>query len=191
MRQFTDIEIFNRLKSIPSYKRTIGMPMIVGIQSNADVYDEFDDKFFLYDENNKFIIGTTGTTNAGSSGLKNFIKWNPKGTWVWKTDMFYPKLYRYGLHRGKMRALRQDKACYGFRDGNKNEKAEQIGQMYFDNVNANFHGVDYDPNSTKFIKKIGGFSVACQVVNDMVKYRKIIDFVKPYEYCDYALLKEF
>jgi len=191
MRNYTDLEIFERLNTIPSFKRTKDIPMIIGIQSNDDKFDEFDDKFFLYDENDKFVIGTSGTTNAGASGLKEFIKYNPKGVWVWETDVFYPMLYRYGLHKGKMRALRQDRAVYGYRDNNKNEKNERIGKRYFDNVNANFHGIDYDPNSTKFLKKIGGWSVACQVVNDMEKYKKIIDFVKPFEYCDYGLLKEF
>ena len=193
MRTFTDKEVFERGKLVTSLgaKRSVGLPLIVGIQSLADAYDEFDDKFFLYDENDKFIIGTTGTTNSGATGLKDFMNWNPKGCWVWQTDRFYSGFYEYGLHKGRMNALRQIKAAYGFRDNNKNDKSEQIGKLYFDNVNANFHGVDYDPNSIKVIKKIGGWSTACNVCNNMVDYKKIIKFVKPYVYCDYLLLKEW
>lgn len=189
--KYTDKQLLDRVKSLSSFKRTAGIPLLIGVQSKADGFDIFDDKFYLFDEKNNFVITTTGTTNSGVTGLRDFLKWNPKGVWVWKTDMFYPSLYGYGLHKGRMICLRQNKPVYGFRDGDRDNKNEQIGEMIFDNVNANFHGVDYDPNSVKVINRIGGWSVACQVCNNMVDYRKIIRFVKPFVNCDYALLKEF
>lgn len=189
--KYTDKQLLDRVKSLPSFKRTSGIPLLIGVQSKEDKFDEFDDKFYLFDDKDIFVIATSGTTNAGATGLKDFIKWNPKGVWVWKTDMFYPSLYKHGLHQGKMNALRQDKAVYGYRDGDRDDKNEQQGTLYFDNVSANFHGVDYDPNSVKIAKKIGGWSVACQVCNNMIDYKKIIKFVQPFVYCDYAILKEF
>lgn len=189
--KYTNEQILNKVRSLQDYRRTVGIPLLVGIQSRLDEFDKFDDKFYLFDDKDRFVSVATGTTNAGATGMKDFMKFGLNGVAVWECDHFYPKFYRYGKHKEKMIALRQNEPCYLYRDNNRNEKNEYIGKRFFLNIGANFHGIDYDPNSTKVIERIGGWSIACQVCNNMNEYRAILKFVKPFEFVDYCILKEF
>ena len=194
MRKFTDKEVFEKLRTLKGFeKRSKELPLLVGVQSLEDKFDAFDDKFFLYDENNRFMIGISGTTNAGSTGLKDFLRWNPKGTGIWATNYFYPKCFGHGFTKGQ-ECLRLITQIYHYRDNNKNDKVEEKGQLYKSNTLAHFHGIDFDNSlnlSKKVATRIGGYSVMCQVANVQKDYAKVVNFVKPYEYCDYAILKEW
>lgn len=193
VKSYTDKQILDKVKSLSSYKRTLGIPLLVGVQSLEDAYDEFDDKFYLFDENDKFVMVTSGTTNAGATGLRDFLKWSPKGTGIWKTNQFYKKCFKYGLTKGQ-ECLRLDTQILHYRDNNKNQKIDETGMVYESNTLAHFHGIDFDKPlniSKKVAKRIGGYSVMCMVANVQQDYAKIINFVKPFEYVDYALIKEF
>ena len=191
MRNYTDKEIIDRITEL-GFKPN-KYPTLVGIQNkNPNLDDGFNCKFFLYDKNSVFVLGSTGTTRAGLTALKVFL--NPKGTFIWKTDMYYEALFKFGLHQGRMKALRLDKPIYGYRDTDKDNLHEEQGELLYENPSCNCHGISYEELETneKIAKKIGTWSYCCQVWNQMKHYRQLVRYV--YEkggYCNYALLKEF
>lgn len=190
VRNYKAQELLDRVKSLPSFKGFPQQYWILGVQSNEDTYNHFDDKFYLF-RGEKFIMVVTGTTNAGTTGLMNYNRYNKNGVLVVKTDEWYHGLWRYGLHRGKMSALRQIRPIKYFRDWNKNTKAEEIGKVREGIKGINFHTVLYQKNLSFIRKLIGGWSVGCQVVNNVGKYYKLLNKVKKQKYVTYCLIKEF
>ena len=165
--------------------------LIIGVQEKDDNFNVMDDKFYVL-LGGQMVIATTGTTNSGANALLNFDKAGLSGAAVWKTDEFYSDLYSYGLHKGKMPALRQVQPVKYYRDSDKDHKAEEQGQLYSEIRGFNFHGVDYDPDSKVVKTNIGGWSWGCQVVNNMRDYRIIIELIRRHPLkADYAILKEF
>ena len=138
MKNYTDEQLLNRVKGLNSFIRIPNDYWILGVQSKDDKFNEFDDKFYLF-KGEKFIMVTTGTTNAGLTGLKHYDTYNPNGCAVIKTDEWYYTLWRPGLHKGKMRALKQYSAIKYYRDWNKNDKAEEIGNINEGVIGINFH----------------------------------------------------
>ena len=190
VRGYTDKELIDRVKSLPSYK---GLPKnywILGVQSNEDEFNVFDDKFYLF-KGDKFILVTSGTTNAGLTGLHHYWKYNKDGAAVIKTDEWYYDLWKFGYHRRRMPALKQIKPIKYYRDWNKNNKAEEIGPMYEGIIGINFHTVLYDRIPNFYRRYINGWSTGCQVVNYVKDYYKILDLVKHQKTVTYCLIKEF
>lgn len=190
VKSYNDDEILQRVIAVGGHVQK-GTYLLVGVQSNEDAFNKFDDKFYLYD-GGKFVLVTSGTTNAGKTALKLFDKYSLSGAAVWQTDKFYKGIFKRGFHKKKMRALRQVKPMYFFRDSDKDDQADQTGLLHNDIIYANFHGVSYDPKSNLIKNDIGGWSFACQVCNNMKDYRKIMslcwDRNKPVDYC---ILKEW
>lgn len=186
MRNYTDKELLDQLAKIGG-KTKEGRFTIIGVQNKADVFNQFDDKFFIY-KGSKFYGVLKGTTNAGTILKTGKVG----GVFVWKTNQYYEDMYFPGLHKGKMKCLRQIKPVWGYRDTNNNSKADQIGVCKLEIAYTNFHGCDYDPVSKKVGTNIGGWSEGCQVVSEMEKY---ISFIKECfnmsEPVSYALLEEF
>jgi len=191
VRQFTDKELLEKVKSIGGTIPNTGKYLIIGVQSLEDEFNVFDDKFYVYDGSH-FIMASSGTTNCGKTALQNFDDYKLEGAAVWKTNQFIKDCYIPGLHKQKMKALRQNKPIYFYRDTDKDEKAEEQGKLYYDIIYANMHGVDYDPFSEVIKQNINGWSFACQVWNRMSDYKLMIKATwarnKP---VDYALLKEW
>ena len=191
MRVYNDKEILNRITQL-GYKPN-KYPTIVSIQNKEPNLDDgFNDKAFLYDKNGLFVLSGTVTTRSGQTGLKKFL--NPKGLFVWKTDMYYPECFKFGLHQGRMKALRLDIPIYGYRDSDKDNLHEEKGELICENPSCNCHGVSYETLETneKIVKKISTWGYCCLVWNQMLQYRKLIKYV--YENggkCNYAILKEF
>jgi hypothetical protein len=161
----------------------------LGIQSNEDKFNNFDDKFYLF-KGEKFVLVTSGTTNAGKSAMMGFEKYNKLGVAVIKTNEWYYDLWQSGLHKGKMKALRQISPIKHYRDNNKNTKIEEIGELYDKIIYCNFHTNSYD-KLTKIVRWIvGGWSACCQVCNNPIDYYEILKLVGK-EKVSYCLLKEF
>lgn len=190
VRAYSDHELLNRVQELDSFKGFPPNYWILGVQSNEDGYNVFDDKFYLF-KGKKFIDVVVGTTNAGTTGIKNYSKYNRKGVAVIKTNEWYHGLWKFGYHRGKMPALRQIRPIKYFRDWNKNNKIEEIGKMYEGIIGINFHTVLYQKNLSFWRKLIGGWSVGCQVVNHVGRYYDILNRVKKQKYVTYCLIKEF
>ena len=196
VRAYTDSQLLQRVEEIGGKIPNVGKYLIIGVQSQEDAYNMFDDKFYVFD-GHKFKQVSTGTTNAGKTALKFYDRYNLSGAAVWKTDMFYEDLYGRGYHKasrkgGGMKALRQKKAIQYYRDTDKDNKAEEQGSLHKGIIYANMHGVDYNPYSNITKEFINGWSFGCQVWNRMGDYRQMVNATwKRNKLVDYALLKEF
>lgn len=191
VKNYTDQQLLDKVKSLPSYKGIPKNYWILGVRSSADIPDKFDDKFYLFNKE-KFIMVTSGTTNPGVSILKKgYLKYNPLGAAV-AVPQWYYTMWVYGLHKGKMPALLQRGAAISvYRDGNNNDKSEVskiIQKGYF---GINFHANTYKMDTTVVKEGIGGWSAGCQVVNNIGKYNKIIEIVKPQKNVTFCLIDEF
>ena len=194
VKNYTDKELIKKVVSLSSYRQIPTDYWILGVRSQEDAPDEFDDKFYLF-RGKKFIAVMSGSTNSGVYGLLNFNKWNSKGCAVMKSDEWYYDLWTPGYHNGKMKALRQMKSCKFYRDNNKDKKIDESGQLYQGIIGLNFHTASYSKDP-KFIEKfkariIGQWSVGCQVANDMKEYMNWIDILWKQDRVTYCLIKEF
>jgi len=190
VKSYTDEQLLNRVKSLDSFN---GIPedyWILGVQSNEDETNKFDDKFYVF-KGEEFVMVTTGTTNAGINGLKGYDKYNKYGVAVWKTDEWCYGVWKFGKHKGKMDALRQVKPIKYYRDGDKDGKAEQLGKMYEGIIYVNFHCNTYNEDNTIVRDLIGGWSLGCQVCNNTPDYYEIIDLTKKQSSVTYCLIEEF
>ena len=70
--------------------------MLVGIRSNANIPNEFDDLVGVVDGQN--INWYTATTNPGTHWLKNLL--NPKGAALLKPGQWVDS-WKIGMHQGK------------------------------------------------------------------------------------------
>jgi len=195
VRKYTDKELLDKVKELESFEKYPSGYWILAVRSKADKPNKFDDKFYIY-KGEKFITVTTGTTNAGKSILKGgFKKYNKKGAAIVKADEWYYDIYKYGLHRGKMPALRQrsSKPIKYFRDGNMNDKAEEIGEVYSGVIYTNFHGSTYNRGSLLERNEINGWSAGCLVCNNNPKYESLIRLFRmsKQKYFSLCLIKEF
>lgn len=191
VKGYTDKQLLDQVELIGGKIPNKGKYLIIGVQSNEDGFNLFDDKFYVFD-GPEFKQVSSGTTNPGSTALKYYDKYNLPGAAVWKTNEFYSDLYYPGYHKGRMKALRQGKPIFFYRDKDKDERSEQHGQLYHDIIYANMHGVDYDPYSNIIKTKVNGWSFGCQVWNVMSDYRNMIAATwKRGKNVDYALLSEF
>jgi hypothetical protein len=182
VRSYTDKELLDRVRELPNFKNIPKQRWILGVRSNEDVFNSYDDKFYEF-EGEKFIRVLTGTTNAGSGVLRGgFLKYNKRGVAVLKADEWYYNVWSYGLHRGKMPALIQNgRRVKVYRDGNKNTKIEQIGEPELGWFGINYHTNTYDFSlaNLKVVKwAIGYWSAGCQVINDRKKYIDQIEYYK-------------
>jgi hypothetical protein len=201
VRSYTDEQLLNRVKSLPSFNGIPEGRWIIGVRSNEDAFDTYDDKFYEY-EGEKFIRVVTGTTNSGGKQLKGgFKSFNKYGSAILKADQWYYNVWQYGMHRGKMPALRQRGAkVMVYRDGNMNNKAEEIGKPI-----SGWYGINYHTNTYDFSAKslsilkwtIGNWSAGCQVVNDRDAYFEQMDYYRlalkdgTQKFVTYVLLNEF
>lgn len=190
VRGYTDKQLINRVRKLDSYQGIPNEYWILGVQSNEDAFNEFDDKFYLF-HGTKFIMVTSGTTNAGLTGLLNYNSYTSEGVAVIKTDEWYYGLWKYGKHKGRMPALKQVRKIKYYRDGNKNRSVEEVGDLFLGMIGINFHTVTYNQDMSFFRKLIGGWSVGCQVANKVKDYYTILNKVKEQESVSYCLIKEF
>lgn len=189
VRNYNDKQLLDRVKSLKSFK---GIPTgywILGVQSQNDEFNVFDDKFYLF-KGEQFILVTSGTTNAGKNGLLKYDTYNPEGVAVIKTNEWYLDVWKFGLHKGKMEALKQQRPFLISRDGDRDEQIEENNSLPVI-CGINFHANTYDLTSTEIKQLIGGWSLGCQVVNNIPKYNQIIALVKPQKVVTYCLIKEF
>lgn len=201
VRSYTDKQLLDRVKNLKSFKKIPKGRWIIGVRSNEDHADRYDDKFYEY-EGEEFIRVMSGTTNASTTILTGgFRRYSKIGTAILKADEWYYDVWSWGLHRGKMTALRQVGAKVKIhRDGNLNKKSEEIGKVYEGYYGINYHTNTYNfsLNSLKVVKWIiGGWSAGCQVINERDKYLEQMKWYREawitgkQTYVSYVLLNEF
>ena len=191
VKSYSDSQLLERVKSIKSFK---GIPegyWILGVRSNEDQPNKFDDKFYIWN-GEKFITMTSGTTNPGTPILESgFLKYNKVGAAVVKSDEWYYGVWKYGLHKGKMPALLQVGKIKVHRDGDKDKKAEELGAPIEGYYGINFHTNTWNLDSKEIKENIGEWSAGCQVANNVEKYSMIINMLKKQHNITYCLINEF
>lgn len=200
VRNYSDKELLEKVKMLPSFK---GIPVdhwILGIRSKDDQPGKFDDKFYEFN-GEKFIRVLTGTTHPGLTILKNFEKYSTKGAAVLKSDEWYYGVWKWGLHKGKMSALLQlGSPLLVYRDDDKDLKAEEQGTIYKGYFGINFHTNTYNwskENLEVHIDDIGAWSAGCQVPNERDKFQEMMKYYEEaskkgtQKFVSYCLIKEF
>ena len=201
IKEYTDKELLTKVKNLEGFVRIPSGHWIIGVRSNEDLYDTYDDKFYEFVGEN-FVRVLTGTTNSGGKQLRGGFKtFNKYGSAILKADEWYYDVWEYGLHRGKMPSLRQrGSKVKVYRDGNMNDKAEEIGKQI-----SGWYGINYHTNTYDFSKKslgilkwfIGNWSAGCQVINNREEYLEQMDNFRllhnigEQKLVTYCLLNEF
>jgi hypothetical protein len=193
IKSYTDKELLERVKTLPTFKGFPNGVLDIWVRSNEDEFDRFDDKVYTFlchgDEREpEFIMVCTGTTNAGSFGLKQFKTYNPKGCAVLKSDIIVYNSHVYGLHKGKPAYIQSFTVPFPYyRDGNMNNRCDEVGEVYTDRIGANCH------RAGVFSTVISNWSVACLVRNQLSQFGNWLDFMikrgKPN--LSVCILKEF
>lgn len=191
VRSYKDKQLLDKVKSLSNYKEIPKGYWLLGVRSNEDTPNIFDDKIYLF-KGEEFVLVTSATTNPGTPTLKQFEKVNKAGAAVLKSDVWYYNLWKYGRHNGKIEALLQiGNSVQVYRDKDKDQKAEEQGELQKGYFGINFHPNTYDIAADNTGATIGWWSAGCQVVNDMDKYREMIKLLKTEKAVSYCLLKEF
>jgi len=192
VRAYEDKDILAKVKTLASFKSIPTEYWIVGIRSNEDAENIFDDKFYLF-KGDQFIKVTSGTTNPGSPVLKGgFLKYNNVGAAVVKANEWYYDVWKYGLHMSKMPALKQVGNFLVYRDGDRDGKSEEIGTpIKGAGYGINFHANNYNLGSKVIVENIGNWSAGCQVNNNLVNYNIILGLIPKTQKVTYCLLQEW
>lgn len=157
---------------------------IVGVRSKADAPDKFDDLIGLIEGNT--ITWFTGTTNPGVHWLKNLL--NPKGAALLKPNQ-YVNTWKLDLHQGKYLALCQRKNVVVYRDGDKDDFAEETAVTETGLFGINIHRA----NANLVSQLVDRYSAGCQVLNNPQDFDYLIKRCKASNLKDftYTLLKEW
>jgi hypothetical protein len=190
VRQYTDKEIIDKVKTLSGFSKIPTNYFLVGIRSNEDAFNTFDDKFYLFKGEQCHSV-YKGTTNPGSTGLQKFEDYNKLGCAVLKSDTIVYDYAERGWHRGKVFAYRQVKPFPYYRDSNRNSKAEEVGQVYNDIIYANIHPASYLMGDVVEKTQINGWSLACQVFSIRQEFDEFMEITKDQNTLTYCLLKEF
>lgn len=190
VRTFKDKELLDRVKALESFKSIPVGYWLLGVRSNEDKPNTFDDKIYLF-KGEEFIEVTTATTNPGTPTLKQFEKVNNDGAAVVKSDEWYYNLWKYGKHNGKVEALLQlGSKIKVYRDTDKDVKSEEQGKLQEGYYGINFHPNTYNLDGVSG-DSIGWWSAGCQVVNNPNKYKTMIRLLKTEKLVSYCLINEF
>lgn len=200
VRKYSDKELLDKVKALPSFKFIPLNHWILGVRSKVDEPGKFDDKFYEWiGETNIRVY--TGTTNPGLTILSHYEKYNKLGAAILKSDEWYYDVWLYGMHKGKMPALLQlGGELKVYRDGNKNDKSEETGKVYSGWFGINHHTNTYDWSAANLKHQtddIGAWSAGCQVPNErdvfaeMMKYYAQAAKDGSQKAVTYCLIKEF
>lgn len=149
---------------------------LVGVRSSADTPDKFDDLIgvFTLTNDQPKVTWFTGTTNPGVHWLKNFM--NPKGTAVLMPGV-HENCWVIGKHQGKYEALVQYAPVSVFRDKNKNNKSETIGDK--SSVDRGLFGINiHRANPSGISSIIDKWSAGCQVLNNSEQFAQLLSLCK-------------
>lgn len=178
VRSYTDQELLDRAMSLDTFEKIPDGYWILGVRSNEDTPNVFDDKFYLF-FNDAFVDVISGTTNAGSPILKGgFKKYNKKGAFVLKSNEWYYDIWTYVYRVKRGHELIQVKPVVGYRDGNEDDKVDQDGNMYKGLFGINFHTNTFKWYNETISWLIGSWSAGCQVTNNRIKFIEWINIFK-------------
>lgn len=187
VRTYTDQQILNKVRACPSFR---GFPKgywLVGVRSNEDAFNRFDDKFYCF-KGDQFIATWKCTTNAGTDMLSPT---NPRGEAVLKTGDIYYDSHERRLHRGKVMAYCQRRVLPLHRDGDRDRKTEELGTARLEIVGINIHPASYQIGSRAERLAIQGWSQGCQVFAIREDFDDFMDMTEGQPTLTYSLLPEW
>jgi hypothetical protein len=179
VKNYTDKQLLDRVKSLSNYKNIPSDMWLLFVRSNEDANNVFDDKVYIF-KGSSFQFVTSCTTNKGN-----------KGTAVMEFDRWNYDSHAYGLHRGKMPALRQVKGIPYRRDFTNDFKTNPTTEIKTDIIYMNIHGATYNRGSKQVATKIGGWSEGCLVFNNNADYERMIEMAKDQPKVSIVLINEF
>ena len=190
VRPYTDKQLLEKVKSLSSFSKIPSGYWLLGVRSQDDLPNRFDDKIYLF-KGEEFVLVTSATTNAGTPTLRQFEKVNKDGAAILKADEWYYNVWKYGKHNGKVEALLQlGNKVKVYRDTDKDDKAEEQGKLQ-----EGYFGINFHPNTYDLTKgsgdSIGWWSAGCQVVNNISNYKIMIGLLKREKLVTYCLINEF
>ncbi|NER13716.1 hypothetical protein GWK08_09720 [Leptobacterium flavescens] len=139
---------------------------IIGIRSNNDIANSFDDWLYLIYRNESLaqqIFEFPVTTDPGKYWLENPL--NVNGTAVLVPGQ-YRGAYEIGLHQGKYEALRQKGKVKVWRDNTGDDRIDKGGQVYEGVFGINIHRSNAQ-NESYIVEK---WSAGCTV------FKRVKDF---------------
>lgn len=191
VKNYTTQELLKKVRSLKSFTIIPNGYWILGVRSKADLHNQFDDKFYLF-KGEVHISVMSGTTNPGASGLLNFAQWDKRGVAVIKANKWYYNVWTRGLHNSKVIAYRQTGPFDVIRDNDKNKRSGDSGTTSVEyGRGLNFHPSTYNLQEKNKKTAINGWSVGCQVVNDIPAYNKLMELTKSQAVMTYCLIDEF
>jgi hypothetical protein len=193
VRSYTDRELLDRTKSLPTFR---GFPtgyFVIYVRSNEDAYDSFDDKKYTYYfeegmSTPRFIRVDTCTTNTGSYGLLKFSNYTKAdGAAILQGDHMVYDAFVRGKSKGR-NAYRENKAWGHYRDGNKDKKVDTVGDVIYEKIYAHIHRTKSRYN---IINKIYNQSVGCLVDNNIEAFEEWFKMLDGQKYLTAVILNEF
>ena len=139
---------------------------IIGIRSASPVVNIFNETMLVIfnDElDEPQVAYFPCTTKAGKHYLKNPL--HPDGCAITAEGQYLGAFIKR-KHRGKYNALCQDRAIDYYRDGNKNDQHELLGQKIRGKIGLNIHREAINRVS----QKIGKYSAGCAVIQSGFEY---------------------
>ena len=157
----------------------------VGIRSNANEKNKFDDLFGVVSGNS--IKWYSCTTNPGTHWLQNLL--NPKGAGLLKPTQYIDG-WKIGMHQGKYEAFVQNKPVTVYRDADKDDVAEETAVTETGYFGINIHRTNDKGVISQLIDK---WSAGCQVLNNPADFKTVLLDAKATKQTafTYTLLKEF
>ncbi len=190
VRAYTDKQLLEKVKSLSSFTKIPSGYWLLGVRSQDDLPNRFDDKIYLF-KGEEFVLVTSATTNPGTPTLRQFEKINKDGAAVLKADEWYYNAWKYGKHQGKVEALLQlGNKVTVYRDTDKDDKSEEQGKLQTGYFGINFHPNTYDLSKGSGTN-VGWWSAGCQVVNNIPNYKLMIGLLKREKLVTYCLINEF
>lgn len=191
IKKLSDIDVFAKIKKICkankwwciSEKNKNYDVFIFGVRNaNRDQStDEFDDVIgFAYPLNAKIeVVISTGTTDPGRLDLvaPRFAEAKVHGTAIMAAGQYRGlwKLGWIGTGGWRHECLVQNNKVKLHRDNNRDEILDLDEKTAVEmHAGICLHGA----NLNGFAKKIGAFSAGCQVMNDFLKYRQLMEICK-------------
>lgn len=146
---------------------------IFGIRTNNRQCDLFNDVIgLLYKVDNKWVIKTfTATTDPGFKSLEQPI--NPCGCAILVPGQ-YPGAFKIGFHKGKYKALVQNRPVKLYRDNNCDTTLDFINAKC-EMAGINIHHANTDPEHPS--KLVQNWSAGCQVIKSITDWNEFMTII--------------
>jgi hypothetical protein len=187
VRSYIDRQILDKVRACPSFRGFPAGFWLVGVRSNEDAFNRFDDKFYCF-KGEQFIAAWKGTTNAGTDMLNPT---NPRGEAVLKSGDIYYDSHERRKHRGKVMAYCQRRTLPLHRDNDRDRQTEESGTARDEIVGINIHPASYQAGSRAEREAIQGWSQGCQVFAIRADFDDFMRRTEGQHLLTYALLTEW